>query len=118
MTKARLNLSLLIWTVAILFLLAIGTSLTHSYQVRRFAREQVDRADQAELEGNKQETIDSLRRSLAFAPGKNSVRIRYALALADSAHSPRESAGRLCKRSARSCLSTRSDSTSSLPPPI
>jgi tetratricopeptide (TPR) repeat protein len=90
MTKARLNTTLLSRTAVLFVALAVIAWFLHGWQVRRFARGQLARAAEAQQQGNKEESIASLRRYLAFDPSDQAVRVRYGLTLAAEASTPRE----------------------------
>jgi predicted Zn-dependent protease len=90
MNEAKLNTRLLLRAGVAVAGLAVATHLVHGWQVRRHARAQLDRAEEARSEARHADEVAALGRYLAFAPGNHEVRARHALTLAEQAASPQQ----------------------------
>src|SRR5262245_63535363 len=93
--RTRLNLRLVLGTVAVLGVLSVLGYLVHGWQVGRLAAGQLALADEAEQEGRAETALQALKRYLLFAPGDHETRVRHALLLAKNAGHARAQAAAL-----------------------
>src|SRR4051812_6948537 len=71
---SRLNSVLLARTAFVLLALGLAVHFVHRWQMARHARGQLERADQAEKDGDQEELVASLSRYLNFDPESRPVR--------------------------------------------
>ncbi|MBY0522441.1 MAG: tetratricopeptide repeat protein [Gemmataceae bacterium] len=87
--RRKLNLHLLLWCLAGLLAMGVGTHFLHAYQVHRNAGILLRQADVAEEQGQLAESADYLSRYLGLVPDDAVVLANYGLALAKLAKTPR-----------------------------
>ncbi len=90
MTRYTINVKLLVRAGAALVVLAVLTHFLHGWQMRRHARGQLVRAEQAQGEGHPDEALAALERYFVFAPDDYDRRARYAVLRADRVRTDRE----------------------------